>query len=206
MLRHAGNVSDIKNRLCYHQTLLLLFHTLKLAHSHCSSCVQYGCSGLVECSWCKGEGSLDEVASCPLPWSCTKSQNRYIWICIQTPVETCVGCLEKVWGKEDKLRTKPHSVHSLVSSNAWLGINSGEWNCFSVVILEVTHVFAVSRTGVSRFCCSLWLHTFSHQEITLWCCCLSTRDVLLSVKQTSKSWQGADCSLLFGSILKYLLN
>lgn len=63
----------------------------------------------------------------------------------------------------------------------------------------------------NEFCCSLWFHFLSHQEITLWCCCLSTQDTLLGIKQTSKvttkkSWQNCEkiwqshdkiCSLLF---------
>lgn len=111
---------------------------------------------------------------------------RYVWVRMQPPLVTGGGCLEKVWGKEDEQRVKTHSVHSPASGNAWLDDNSGEGNCFSVVILEVTHVFVVSRIGVPLFCCSLWFHSLSYQEITLWCCCLSTRDMLCSIKQTSK--------------------
>lgn len=76
-------------------------------------------------------------------------------MCIQPPLLTSGCCFEKVWGKEVGQRVKPHSVHSSASANAWLDDKSGEGSCFSVVILEVIHVFAVSRTRVPLFCCSL---------------------------------------------------
>lgn len=93
---------------------------------------------------------------------------------------------EGVWRGKNMYRKFGKTVHSPVSGNLWLDDNSGKEKCFSVVILEVIYVFAVSKIGVTLFHCSLWFHSLSHQEITLWCCSLSTWDMLLRIKQTSE--------------------
>jgi len=116
MVMHAGNASYIKTRLCYHQTLLSLFYTLNLAQSHCSSFVQYSCSGLVKCSWCEGEAS-SKLPLVPLP-ELYKEPDKACLSPYPTLLVIAGGCLGKVCGKEDEKRAKPHSIHSLASGNA----------------------------------------------------------------------------------------